>query len=254
MTAPLPTWRDEAWRYADLKALETVWPKLDGPEHIDVPAGESASRQIAELPITDGVGIVDLDITIGDNATFALHVLATAADYGRIQVKATLGKGAHFELGGAILGSGTQTLEIVTETVHAEPDATSNQVVRSVLAGKATGSFLGKIHVARDAQKTDAAQSVKAMLLDRTATANAKPELEIFADDVKCAHGATVGELDKQALFYMASRGLPPELAQKLMLQAFIADAFVSMDDDGAREAIESKALEALDAISGGAA
>ncbi len=247
---PLPTKRDEAWRYADLKALEAVWPKLDGPEKIAVAAGESASRQISVLPIIDGVGIVDLDVTIGDGANFALHVLAVAADYGRIQVKVTLGKGAHFELGGAILGSGTQTLEIVTETIHAEPNATSNQVVRSVLAGKATGSFLGKINVARDAQKTDAAQSVKAMLLDRTATANAKPELEIFADDVKCAHGATVGELDKQALFYMASRGLPPELAQKLMLQAFIADAFVSMDDDAAREAIESKALEALEHLS----
>ncbi len=247
---PLPTKRDESWRYADLKALEAVWPKLDGPEKIAVAAGESASRQISVLPIIDGVGIVDLDVTIGDGANFALHVLAVAADYGRIQVKATLGKGAHFELGGAILGSGTQTLEIVTETIHAEPNATSNQVVRSVLAGKATGSFLGKINVARDAQKTDAAQSVKAMLLDRTATANAKPELEIFADDVKCAHGATVGELDKQALFYMAARGLPPELAQKLMLQAFIADAFVSMDDDSAREAIESKALEALEHLS----
>lgn len=246
----LPTRRDEAWRYADLKALEPVWPKLDGPERITVAAGETASLQIAELPVIDGVGIVDLDITIGDSATFNLHLLAQDADYGRIQVKVLLGKGSHFEMGGAILGSGEQTLEIVTEVVHAEPDATSNQVVRSVLADKATGSFLGKIHVARDAQKTDAAQSVKAMLLDRTATANAKPELEIFADDVKCAHGATVGELDKQALFYMASRGLPPETAQQLMLQAFIADGFVSLDDDAAREAIESKALETLESLS----
>ncbi|MEH6757070.1 MAG: SufD family Fe-S cluster assembly protein [Parasphingorhabdus sp.] len=250
LAAPLPTKRDEAWRYADLKALETVWPKLDGPEQVNVPAGETASRQIAELPIIDGVGIVDLDITIGDNATFALHVLVSGADYGRVQVKATLGKGAHFEMGGAILGKGSQTLEIVTEVVHAEPNGTSNQVVRSVLAGKSTGSFLGKVNVARDAQKTDAAQSVKAMLLDRTATANAKPELEIFADDVKCAHGATVGELDKQALFYMASRGLPPELAQKLMLQAFIADAFVSIDDDASREVLEGRALEVLGALS----
>ena len=250
MNAPLPTRRDESWRYADLKALETVWSKLEGPEHINVPAGETLSRQIAELPVTDGVGMVDLDVTIGDNATFNLHLLAYNADYGRIQIRATLGNGSHFELGGAILGSGSQTLEIVTETIHAEPNATSNQVVRSVLAGKATGSFLGKINVARHAQKTDAAQSVKAMLLDRTATANAKPELEIFADDVKCAHGATVGELDKQALFYMASRGIDPATAKKLMLQAFIADAFVSLDDDGARDAIEGKALEVLEGLS----
>jgi Fe-S cluster assembly protein SufD len=250
MTAPLPTRRDESWRYADLKALETVWAKLAGPEQINVPAGETLSRQITELPVTDGVGMVDLDVTIGDNATFKLHVLAHHADYGRIQVRATLSDGSHFELGGAILGSGSQTLEIVTETIHAKPNATSNQVVRSVLAGKATGSFLGKINVARHAQKTDAAQSVKAMLLDRTATANAKPELEIFADDVKCAHGATVGELDKQALFYMASRGIDPVTAQKLMLQAFIADAFVSVDDDAMRDVIEGKALEVLEVLS----
>ncbi len=152
-------------------------------------------------------------------------------------------------MGGAILGQGDQTLEIVTQVNHAHPHATSNQVVRSVLAGRATGSFLGKVAVARHAQKTDASQSVKAMLLDRTATANAKPELEIYADDVKCAHGATVGELDRQALFYMAARGLPPQVARKLMLQAFIADAFVSLDDDAAREAIETRALAALEGL-----
>lgn len=250
MTTPLPTKRDEAWRYADLKSLESAWPQLDGPEKVVVAAGETATRQITELSVIDGVGIIDLDITIGDNATFALHVLANGADYGRVQVKATLGKAAHFEMGGAILGSGAQTLEIVTEVIHAQPNATSNQVVRTVLSGKATGSFLGKINVARDAQKTDAAQSVKAMLLDRGATANAKPELEIFADDVKCAHGATVGELDKQALFYMASRGLPPVVARKLMLQAFIADSFVSIGDDAVRAEIEDKALEVLEALS----
>jgi Fe-S cluster assembly protein SufD len=140
-------------------------------------------------------------------------------------------------------------LEIVTEVRHDHPGATSNQVVRSVLGGRATGSFLGKVAVARHAQKTDAAQSVKAMLLDRTATANAKPELEIFADDVKCAHGATVGELDKAALFYMASRGIPPAEARRLMMQAFIADAFVSMEDDAEREAMEGRALAALEAM-----
>lgn len=246
----LPSRRDEAWRYADFTALERVWPKLDGPEQIIVAAGTSMSRQISDLPIVDGVGIVDLDVMVGDGATFNLHLLVHQADYGRIQVKVTLGKGAHFEMGGAILGKGDQTLEIVTQIIHALPDASSNQVVRSILADKATGSFLGKINVARDAQKTDAAQSVKSMLLDRSATANAKPELEIFADDVKCAHGATVGELDKQALFYMASRGLDPATAKRLMLQAFIADSFVSLADDAARAAIEGQALAIMEQLS----
>ena len=88
------------------------------------------------------------------------------------------------------------------------------------------------------------------MLLDRTATANARPELEIFADNVKCAHGATVGELDKSAMFYLASRGLPPLGARALLLQAFIADAFVGMDNDEARESLETKARAAMEGLS----
>lgn len=249
-THSLPTRRDEAWRYADLDALAPVWPHIAGQrEEISVAAGESACRQIILEPGEPNVAVKTLTVTIGKDARFALHCLAAAADYGRISVEATLEEGAHFELGGAILGTGEQTLEIVTDIRHAEPGGTSNQTVRSVLGGKATGSYLGKVGVARDAQKTDASQSVKAMLLDRTATANAKPELEIFADDVKCAHGATVGELDKAALFYMASRGIPPVEARRLMLQAFIADAFVSLDDDAAREAIEARALAMLEAI-----
>ncbi|WOE75316.1 SufD family Fe-S cluster assembly protein [Alterisphingorhabdus coralli] len=247
---PLPTRRDESWRYGDLKALEAVWGELpQGPEQIIVPAGEKQTRQIIQPVPIGGVSVTHLDVRLEENAEMALHLLAADNDYGRIHIEVTLGKGAHFELGGAIIGTGDQTLEIVTEVTHAEPEATSNQVVRSVLGGKATGSFLGKVNVARNAQRTDAEQSVKAMLLDRTATANAKPELEIFADDVQCAHGATVGELDKQALFYMASRGIEPVTAQRLMLQAFIADAYVSVEDDAAREAIEGRALEALEAI-----
>ncbi len=246
----LPTKRDEAWRYADLKLLADIWQDMPAPEQVTVKAGESMARQISEIPtIGNGVAIANLDVIIEDGATFTLHLLAMNAQYGRINIKTTLDKGSHFELGGAILGSGDQTLEIVTETIHAKPDATSNQVVRSVLGGKSTGTFMGKVHVARDAQRTDAAQSVKSMLLDRSATANSKPELEIFADDVLCAHGATVGELDKEALFYMASRGLDPEKAKRLMLQAFIDDAFVSAGDN-VRDTIESKALAVLEALS----
>jgi Fe-S cluster assembly protein SufD len=144
------------------------------------------------------------------------------------------------------LGKGARTLEIITTVTHTEPGATSRQVVRSVLAGQATGTYLGKVAVARDAQKTDSEQSVKAMLLDRTATANAKPELEIYADDVKCAHGATVGELDKTAMFYLAARGLPPAEAKKLLLQAFIASVFEGAEGE---EALTSAALRKLEAL-----
>jgi Fe-S cluster assembly protein SufD len=219
--AALPTRRDEAWRYSDMDALARAWP-LPAPESIIVPAGGAFSRTI----IQDSGTIHQINLSLGKGASAAIHILNIGGDYGRVELNVTLHDGADFSLGAVQLGTGAQTVELVTTVRHIEPNATSRQVVRSVLAGKATGTYLGKVSVARDAQKTDSEQSVKAMLLDRTATANAKPELEIYADDVKCAHGATVGELDKSAMFYLAARGLPPAEAKKLLLQAFIASVF----------------------------
>lgn len=115
--------------------------------------------------------------------------------------------------------------------------------MRSVLGGTATGTYLGKVAVARDAQQTDSEQDVKAMLLDRSATANAKPELEIFADDVKCAHGCAIGELDAMGLYYLQSRGLPPAEAKKILLQAFVAGVFDGAEDE---ERLQALALAKL--------
>jgi Fe-S cluster assembly protein SufD len=158
----------------------------------------------------------------------------------------TLHEGARFELGGIIVASGEQVLEIITTVTHTGPGATSSQVVRCVAGDTATATYLGKVAVARAGQKTDAAQSFKALLLDRGATANAKPELEIFADDVKCAHGATVGELDRNALFYLQSRGIPPLEARALLTRAFLSDALASIADEAAREAAEARVTALL--------
>ena len=158
----------------------------------------------------------------------------------------TLARGSRFHLGAAQIAGGEQTVEIVTEVIHAEPDAVSRQVVRQVLAGQATGNYLGRVVVDRGAVGTDGEQSIRAMLLDRTATANARPELEIFADDVKCAHGCAIGELDANALFYLASRGIPPISAKALMLQAFLAEAFVGAADE---ERLTAAALAALETV-----
>lgn len=242
----LPTRKDEAWRYSDLEAVARIWPTPPA-EVIEVAAGETVTRFVVQQADADAVVVQDYAVTLAAGARCDFFVLNAGGKLGRIAIDVTLHDGAHFELGGAMMGGGTQTLEIVTTLRHVQPNATSNQTVRSVLAGRATGSYLGKVMVARDAQKTDASQSVKAMLLDRTATANAKPELEIFADDVKCAHGAAIGELDKQALFYLASRGLPPPQAKALMLRAFIAGAFGAVTDDAEHERIETAALTALE-------
>lgn len=218
----LPTRKDEDFRYSDIDALRTVWPVVR--EDITVIAGLEESRQVIEL----GKGVVarHLDIRLERGAKLDLRVLTAGPAYGRIAIDVMLADGAEFMLGTAQLATGSETLEIVTEVTHAEGNATSSQIVRSVLGGHATGTYLGRVAVARGADGTDAEQSVRAMLLDRTATANARPELEIFADDVKAAHGCAVGELDAMGLFYLMSRGLPPAEAKRLMLQAFIAEAF----------------------------
>ena len=234
----LPTKRDEAWRYGDLDALARAWP-LPAPESIIVPAGGALTRHI----IQDAGTIRQIDVVLGKDAVCAIHVLNIGGDYGRIELNVTLHEGADFTLGAVQIGGGSQTLEIITTVTHAEPGATSKQTVRSVLAGQATGTYFGKVAVARDAQKTDSVQSVKAMLLDRTATANAKPELEIYADDVKCAHGCAIGELDAMGLFYLESRGLPPSEAKKLLLQAFVAGVFEGAE---AEEELTAAALKKL--------
>ncbi|MFN3451253.1 MAG: SufD family Fe-S cluster assembly protein [Sphingorhabdus sp.] len=238
MTLPAPTRHNEAWRYSDIAAVEAVWP-LPAPESVIVPAGGSFARTI----IQDGGSIHQLDIAIGKGATTAIHVLNIGGDYGRVELNVTLHEGADFKLGAVQIGGGSQTLEVVTTVTHAEPGATSSQIVRTVLAGTATGTYLGKVAVARDAQQTDSVQSVKAMLLDRSATANAKPELEIYADDVKCAHGCAIGELDPIGLFYLQARGIAPADAKKLMLQAFVAGVFEGAADE---EMLTESALKKL--------
>ncbi len=241
MTAPFPTRKQEEWRYADLDSLQPVWEQLGEPERIAVLPGQSLEQ--VWLPTNDAVQVRRVNVSLGAGASLRLFALNAAEQYGRIDLQVDLADDAEFELYAANIGTDLSTNEIVTNVRHAEPNGRSRQVVRSVLNGKAVGTYLGRIEVARGAQKTDAEQSVKVMLLDRGATANAKPELEIFADDVKCAHGASVGELDANQLFYLGSRGLPPAEARALLLEGFVMGLWDSATEP---EAIGDVAREAL--------
>jgi Fe-S cluster assembly protein SufD len=241
----LPTARDEEWRYADFAALAALAPEEFGKwEDIELGAGETRRKCL----VLDGSRpeLHRIRLTVGESARAELFAVNAGGDYTRVEVVARLAKGAHFEFGGVTIGGGEATREFVTRTVHAEPEATSHQVVRAVHWGTATGNFLGRIDVARGAQKTDAAQDFKGLLLERGASANAKPELEIFADDVKCAHGAAIGQMDEMAGYYMAARGIPPETVRKLLVRAFIADAFVALEDEAERDKLLAAALGAL--------
>jgi Fe-S cluster assembly protein SufD len=244
MTALFPTRKQEEWRYADLDALKPVWDQLGETRTIVVLAGETVEQ--VWLPSADDVQVRRVAIALAKGARASIFALNTAAHYGRIELDVTLASDAEFTLNAANIGGGASNLEIVTTVRHQGERGCSRQTVRSVLGGKAVGTYLGKVEVARGAQKTDSEQSVKAMLLDRGAMANCKPELEIFADDVKCAHGATVGELDPDMLFYAASRGLDPATARALLLEGFVMGLW---DDAPDGDALRDAARAALRAV-----
>jgi len=241
MTAPFPTRKQEEWRYADLDALQPVWEQLG--DVATLTAGPGESLQEVWLPSSEDVQVRRIQIALGEGAKARIFALNNAPVYGRVKLEVSLARGAEFDLFAANIGTGVSTNEIVTNVRHIGEGGRSRQVIRSVLNGKAVGSYLGKVEVARGAQKTDGEQSVKAMLLDRGATANCKPELEIYADDVKCAHGATVGELDAMQLFYAESRGLDPASARALLLEGFVMGLWDSAKD---AEAIGEAARETL--------
>ena len=244
MTAPFPTHKQEAWRYADLDALQPVWEQFAEPVTLTVAPGGTFAD--VWLPTGEDVQLRRMQIALEAGAKARLFVLNNAPVYGRIELEISLAEGAAFDLFGANIGTALSTNEIVTTVRHVGVGGRSRQTVRSVLNGKAVGSYLGKVEVARGAQQTDAEQSVKAMLLDRGATANAKPELEIFADDVKCAHGATVGELDPEQLFYAESRGLDPASARALLLEGFVMGLWDSVGNAAQHDAISTAAKDAL--------
>tara|TARA_B100000686_G_scaffold354731_1_gene466739 strand:- start:3087 stop:4418 length:1332 start_codon:yes stop_codon:yes gene_type:complete len=162
--------------------------------------------------------------------------LAKGGELARDEVKVVLnGEGSNCALSGAALLKHRQQVDFTTEIIHEAPFASSCQTFRNVLDDQSHSVFQGKVSVQRDAQKTDASQSSKNLLLSRGAKADTKPELRISADDVKCAHGATVGDLDPNALFYLTSRGIPPYQAKILLVNAFIKEVVFAVQDQRIR-------------------
>ena len=210
-----------------------------------------AARLQRSVRLLQGAGFVSLrdDVTVGAGGSLVNVTLGAGAAGSRVDAQVTVGEGGYAEVGGALLVAGEQRQECAVRVRHAEPNGQSHQLWRAVAADAAQASLAAAVEVARHAQKTDGEQSLRGLLLDRTATVNLKPELEIFADDVKCAHGATVGELDARALFYMQSRGIPRSRAQALLTRAFVADAVGRIGDETVRAAFEANADAWLEAV-----
>jgi Fe-S cluster assembly protein SufD len=151
--------------------------------------------------------------------------VALGAALARNEIAALLnGEGAECTLNGLYAGAGTQHIDNYTTLDHAQPHSTSHELYKGVLDGHSEGVFHGRIIVRPEAQKTDAIQRNRNLLLSRNAVINTKPQLEIYADDVKCTHGATIGQVDQDAVFYLRSRGIPNQEARNLLTYAFTAD------------------------------
>ena len=206
--------------------------------------GRSA-RLMRAIRIAQDSGFTSLrdEARLGPGASLVTILLGAGRGGSRIDAAIILdGPGAFAEHGGALLARDSQRHDAAIVVRHAREQGTSRQLWRAVADDMAVASMAARVEVARDAQKTDGEQSLRGLMLKRSATVNLKPELEVFADDVKCAHGATVGELDEQALFYMTSRGITPDRAKALLTQAFIADAISRIGDEPVRDAFQADA------------
>ncbi|MBI5387852.1 MAG: Fe-S cluster assembly protein SufD [Verrucomicrobia bacterium] len=175
------------------------------------------------------------------------HSISLGARFARNDINLRLdGEGCESVLNGLFLATGDQVVDHHTIADHARPHCASHEFYHGILGGRAKGVFNGKIYVRKDAQKTDAKQTNKNLLLSDEASINTKPQLEIFADDVKCTHGATVGQLDDQAIFYLRSRGIGEELARQMLIKAFASTVLNRITVEPVREELERLLEERL--------
>jgi Fe-S cluster assembly protein SufD len=225
---------------------------------VEVSAGQGSYllNTVAEIHVAAGAHLTH--VRLQDEAVTAFHVSTTYAEVAaggtydsftlnlggrlsRTEVRAQLsGAGAAAHLNAAQILAGSQHADFTTVVGHTAPGCTSRQTVKNVLADRSRGVFQGKIEVARNAQKTDGYQMNQALLLSPYAEVDSKPELEIFADDVKCSHGATVGELDAEQMFYLRSRGVPEAEARSILVRAFLAEALDAVADETIRGRLEA--------------
>jgi Fe-S cluster assembly protein SufD len=188
-----------------------------------------------------------LSARLGRAASFTSHAVSLGAALARHDISAELdGEGGECTLNGLYVADGDRLVDHHTTIVHARPHCDSHEVYKGILAGRAHGVFNGKIVVRPAAQKTDAKQTNRALLLSDEAQITTKPQLEIFADDVKCTHGAAVGQLDEDAIFYVRSRGLDLREARRLLVQAFAGDILGRMRVEPLRQALETAMLALL--------
>jgi Fe-S cluster assembly protein SufD len=229
---------------------------------IGAPNSEYFNNAVAEVVVGEGAvvdyytdqreserafHIANIQARVAAKGVFASHAFSTGARIQRHDIGIALkGEGADCTMNGVYLADGERLMDTHTALDHAMPHCTSHEVYKGILAGKAKAVFNGRIIVRLDAQKTDAKQTNRALLLSDDATINSNPQLEIFADDVKCTHGAAVGQLDEEAMFYLQARGLTRAEARDMLLHAFAGEVLEGLKIPALREQIETNFFKAL--------
>jgi Fe-S cluster assembly protein SufD len=195
----------------------------------------------------DAYHIASLHAHTERSATFSSHSFSLGGKLVRNDAFAILdGEGGDCTLNGLYLADRDRLVDNHTTIDHAKPHCGSHEVYKGILGGAARAVFNGKIIVRQDAQKTDAKQTNRALLLTDGATINTKPQLEIFADDVKCTHGAAIGQLDEDAIFYLRARGLTYAEARDMLIHAFAGQILERVQIDPLREALEAELYSQL--------
>ena len=191
--------------------------------------------------------VANLQAHVAAKGVFSSHAFLTGARITRHDIGIALaGEGADCTMNGVYLVDGDRLMDTHTALDHAMPHCTSHELYKGILAGRAKAVFNGRIIVRIDAQKTDAKQTNRALLLSDEATINSNPQLEIFADDVKCTHGAAVGQLDEEAMFYLQARGLTPIEARDMLLHAFAGEVLDGLKVPALRDQIQANFFATL--------
>ncbi|MGH7064691.1 MAG: Fe-S cluster assembly protein SufD [Stellaceae bacterium] len=215
-------------------------------------AGAALDRAVLVEEAADAVHFGDVGAQLGPEARLDSFTLLLGGRTLRHEVSVrSAGEGAHCGLYGAFLLGGRQEGNIVTTVTHQGPRGDTREIFKGVAAGRAHGAFQGRITVCPGAQKTDAHMLSRNLLLGSRAAIDTKPELEIFADDVKCSHGAAVGDLDEAALFYLLARGIPRGEARRMLIEAFIREAVDLVEPAAVRKHLSARLARRLAALEG---
>jgi Fe-S cluster assembly protein SufD len=211
---------------------------------IDVGNGARVDHYKIQRESTEAFHVSTVQVKQGRDSMYHSFSYAAGAQLSRTNVYSRLlGEGAEVRLNGLYMVDGTQHADHQTFVEHIAPNTASRELYKGILDGNSHGVFNGKVYVDSEAQKTDGKQTNHALLLSDHAKVDTKPQLEIFADDVKCTHGATVGRLDEIGLFYMKSRGIGADNARALLTYAFAAEVLETIELDALREGLEALAF-----------